>query len=408
MGEFALLEVGTVVASRYRVQAVLGRGGMGAVYRAHDPSTGRRVALKVLRADLYEREDLVRRFEREARAAARIGHESIVGVQAVGHDDRLRAHYIVQECLHGVDVAACLNELGSLSPESAIAVALPVMDALIAAHAVGIVHRDIKPENVFLHERDDGVIVPKVIDFGIAKVADALDRIQRTATGMVFGTPWYMSPEQAEGSSGVDARTDVWSVGAMLYEMVCGTLPFGASNPNAVMAQIIFGQPTPVEHHWPAAPADLKAVIHRALERDLDKRYASMREFRDDLAACALWRGVSPAIAQVFLPRPSALDGVEYVLPAEFLDAPAEHPSAETPVCRRPIASEPAAAQVAAAPTPKPPADPARRAPWIVAGVGVALSMLCTAVFALGAAQHARRPSVDHAAYLSVAEQPRR
>ncbi|MBK6534128.1 MAG: protein kinase [Deltaproteobacteria bacterium] len=264
------------------------------MYQAEDTQTSTKVALKTLRVDLYEREDLVKRFEREARAAGRIGHPSIVGVHAVGHDDALRTRFIVQEELRGTDVAGCLNELGSLSPLSAMAVALPVMDALIAAHAAGIVHRDIKPENVFLHEMDDGTIVPKVIDFGIAKVIDELDRMERTATGMVFGTPWYMSPEQALGDSSIDARTDVWSVGAMIYEMVCGTLPFGGTNPNAVMAQIIFGRPTPLQHHWPDVPADLQEVIHKAIERDLDKRYATMREFRDALVGCALWRDVTP------------------------------------------------------------------------------------------------------------------
>ncbi|MDO9015856.1 MAG: protein kinase [Deltaproteobacteria bacterium] len=346
MGEFTMLPTGTMVSNRYRIRKVLGKGGMGAVYQAEDTQTSTKVALKTLRVDLYEREDLVKRFEREARAAARIGHPSIVGVHAVGHDDALRTRFIVQEELRGTDVAGCLNELGSLSPLSAIAVALPVMDALIAAHAAGIVHRDIKPENVFLHEMDDGTIVPKVIDFGIAKVIDVLDRMERTATGMVFGTPWYMSPEQALGDSSIDARTDVWSVGAMIYEMVCGTLPFGGTNPNAVMAQIIFGRPTPLQHHWPDVPADLQEVIHKAIERDLHKRYATMQEFHDALIGCALWRDVTPEIAQGFLPRPSSFEGISDILPAEFMDDPADRsrsrqPSRPSAEARRRRESEP-------------------------------------------------------------------
>jgi len=320
MSEFTILPTGTVVAKRYQILKVLGKGGMGAVYQAMDAQTSMLVALKTLRTDLYEREDLVKRFEREARAAARIGHPSIVGVHAVGHDDALRTRFIVQEQLRGNDVAGCLNELGSLSPLSAVAVAVPVMEALIAAHAAGIVHRDIKPENIFLHEMDDGDVVPKVIDFGIAKVLDELDRIERTATGMVFGTPWYMSPEQALGDSSIDARTDVWSVGAMIYEMLCGTLPFSGTSPNAVMAQIIFGLPTPLDQHWPDAPADLQAVIHKALERDLDKRWATMADFRDALVACTLWRDVTPELAKSFLPRPSTFEGIGDILPAEFME----------------------------------------------------------------------------------------
>ena len=331
MSEFAIMKAGTMVAHRFRVLKIFGKGGMGAVYEVEDTHTSTIVALKTLRTDLYDREDLVKRFEREARAAARIGHPNIIQVHAVGHDDALRTRFIVQEALRGMDVAGCLNELGSLSPLSALAVAVPVMDALIAAHDAGIVHRDIKPENVFLHEADDGTIVPKVIDFGIAKVIDALDRAERTATGMVFGTPWYMSPEQALGDSAIDGRTDVWSVGAMIYEMLCGTLPFGGNNPNAVMAQIIFGRPTPLQHYWVDAPEDIQTVVHKALERDLDKRYATMVAFRDALVACGLWRGVTPEISQGFLPRPSSFEGINDLLPADFKDDPHERPRSRQP-----------------------------------------------------------------------------
>jgi len=318
MDEFTKMEAGTMVAGRYRILKVLGTGGMGAVYQAEDTRASKRVALKTLRPDRYDREDLVTRFEREAWAEARIGHPNIVAVHALGHDDALRTRFIVEEELRGADVAGCLDELGCLSPLSAIAIALPVMDALIAAHAAGVIHRDIKPENVFLHEMDDGTVVPKVIDFGIAKLTDTLSHKRSTETGMVFGTPWYMSPEQAVGDSAIDARTDVWSVGAMLYELVCGAPPFGGSNPNAVMAQVIYGRPTPLQHHWPDVPADLQAVIHKALERDREKRHATMREFRDALAAHSLWRDVTPEIAQSLLPRPSSFVGISEILPAEF------------------------------------------------------------------------------------------
>jgi serine/threonine protein kinase len=332
MSEHDRFAPGTVILERYRVVTLIGSGGMGAVYEAEDLHDGRIVALKTLREDLYERDDLVERFEREARAVARIGHPNIVGVYAVGNDRTLRARFIVLERLRGADVATCLNDLGSLSPQSALAIALPVMDALIAAHAAGIVHRDIKPENVFLHEAPDGEVVPKLIDFGIAKVLDAFDRAARTAAGMVFGTPWYMSPEQALGDTSIDGRTDVWSVGAMIYEMLCGTLPFGASNPNTVMAQIIYGRPTPLREHEPDVPEDLHAVVHTALERDLDRRYPSMTAFRDALAACALWEGVTPAVARSLIPRPSALGEDEFVLPPDFeLEAPADEGAPERP-----------------------------------------------------------------------------
>ncbi len=343
MGELALLAEGTVVARRYRVCGVLGQGGMGAVYRVEDAETGEAVALKTLREDLYDREDLVKRFEREAQAASRIGHPNIVGIHGFGNDERLRTRFIVQELLRGTDISGCLNELGSLSSLSTIAVALPVMDALVAAHAVGIIHRDIKPENVFLHETDEGIVVPKAIDFGIAKVIDALDRSERTATGMVFGTPWYMSPEQALGDSSIDARTDIWSVGTMLYEMLCGTLPFSGSNPNAVMAQIIYGRPTPLREHLPDVAADLEAVVHRALERELSKRYRTMAEFRDALAGCEIWKDVTPELSLGFMPRPSAFEGISDILPDEFLNDAEEKLGARRSrqASRRGVVSEP-------------------------------------------------------------------
>ncbi len=425
MGEMVLLKSGTLVASRYRVREVLGRGGMGAVYRADDTRTGHVVALKALREDMYEREDLVKRFEREARAAARIGHEGIIAVRAVGHDGARRTRFIVHEYLRGADVAGCLGELRCLPVRAAIAITLRVMDALIAAHAAGIVHRDIKPENVFLHELDDGRVVPKVIDFGIAKVSDELDRMERAATGTVVGTPWYMSPEQAQGSSLVDARTDVWSVGAMLYEMVCGSPPFAGSDPDAVMAQIIFGRPTPLRHHGPTVPTDLQEVIHRALEHDLDRRYATMAEFRAALVRCQLWSDVTPADAQSFLPRPSSFDTLadesatqpepdlldralvepEPVTPpsAPLPEAPPELsfpssrpgrsiPSADALTMRglhdRPAGHTPPSGDTSPAPTPR------RRK--VHPGVGVALTMLFGAVLVAGVTHWIHRPLLDH------------
>jgi serine/threonine protein kinase len=379
-----MLQTGTRVAGRYEIEAVLGQGGMGAVYRARDTATGERVALKTLHEGFYERDDLVNRFEREARAAASVGHPSIVGMRAAGTDRALRLRFIVQEFLRGADVAGCLNELGCVSPLSALAIALPVMDALVAAHAAGIVHRDVKPENMFLHETDDGCVVPKLIDFGIAKIVEDLDRAARTATGLVFGTPWYMSPEQALGDSAIDARTDVWSMGVTLYEMLCGTLPFGANNPNAVMAQIIYGSPAPLRQRWTGAPTDLEAILHKALQRDLGQRYATMVEFRDALAACDLWRGVTPEIAQSLRPRPSAFEGILDILPMEFRDEPgavayrAEPALSAAPVSAAPAHRfEPIAGQrpPRRTPEPCPPVIVERQSPGL-SGLGSALARM--------------------------------
>ncbi len=322
VGRDEVAEGRTRVADRYEVEKVLGKGGMGAVYQARDTVTGTLVALKTLRADLYERDDLVKRFEREARAAASVGHASIVGVRAVGTDPALRLRFIVQEYLRGADVAGCLNELGSLSPLSAFAIALPVMDALAAAHAAGIVHRDIKPENIFLHETDDGCVVPKLIDFGIAKVVDARATGPRAPPrAWCSGRPGTCPPSRPSATPPSTRARTCGASGAMFYEMLCGTLPFAASTPNAVMAQIIYGSPAPLRKHLPGAPADLEAVLHKALQRDLGQRYATMADFRDALAACDLWRGVTPEIASSLRPRPSAFEGICDILPMEFGEA---------------------------------------------------------------------------------------
>ncbi|MDO9019752.1 MAG: serine/threonine-protein kinase, partial [Myxococcales bacterium] len=300
----------------------IGVGGMGEVYRAYDTVRERVVAVKLLRADMAADPNFQHRFRRESRMAARLQHPHVIPVHDFGDIDGVL--YIDMRLVEGVSLKDELRVNGALPPARTVSIIGQVAAALDAAHTSGLVHRDIKPENVFLHETEGGDVVPKVIDFGIAKVIDVLDRAERTATGMVFGTPWYMSPEQALGDSTIDARTDVWSVGAMCYEMVCGTLPFGGTNPNAVMAQIIFGRPTPLRQNAPDVPGDLAEVIHKALERDLDKRYASMAEFRDALAGCKLWRDVTPEIAKGFLPRPSSFEGIGDLLPAEFKDDPVE------------------------------------------------------------------------------------
>jgi len=388
-----LPKVGSTIAGKYTLERILGRGGMAVVYEATHIKLRQTVAIKLLLPAMCDLPDTVKRFEREARAAARIGHEGIVAVRAIGHDDAQRTRFIVHEYLRGSDVAGCLGELRCLPVRAAIAITVRVMDALIAAHAAGIVHRDIKPENVFLHERDDGRVVPKVIDFGVAKVSDELDRMERAATGTVVGTPWYMSPEQAQGSSLVDARTDVWSVGAMLYEMVCGTPPFAGTDPDAVMAQIIFGRPTPLRHHRPSVPVDLQVVIHRAMEHDLDRRYATMAEFRASLMGCQLWCDVTPADAQALLPRPSSFDALvdesALVAPDEPLS---DHHATEPEPVAVPSAAPPEAPPELLLPIA---AAPPRRAPRRrrgLPGLGVALTVLCGAALAVGVMHWIQRP----------------
>ncbi|MDO9018976.1 MAG: serine/threonine-protein kinase, partial [Myxococcales bacterium] len=266
MGDFAMLTANTLVAHHYRILKTLGKGGMGAVYEAEDTQTSSTVALKTLRTDLYEREDLVKRFEREARAAARIGHPNIIEVYAVGHDDALRTRFIVQEVLRGTDVAGCLNELGNLSPLTAIAIALPVMDALVAAHAEGIVHRDIKPDN--LHLDAQGAL--RVLDLGVAASdGEAFGEINNP------GTPTYMAPELFTGATASES-SDLFALGVTLYELLTRRYPYGEVEP---FQRPRFGDPLPPTRFRPETPEWLEAALLKAVARTPDARFETAEEF---------------------------------------------------------------------------------------------------------------------------------
>jgi serine/threonine-protein kinase len=198
---------------------------MGDVYRAEHQLAGRTVAMKLLRRELAEDEDLTRRFFQEAQAANRIRHPNIVDVLDAGFSEH--GPYVAMECLEGTSVSTALARVGRFETEGAVAVVLPVLSALDAAHKAGIVHRDMKPENVFLALRT-GEVQVKILDFGIAKVESTSlgGSSPRTSTGVVFGTPDYLSPEQATGETQIDGRSDVFSVGIVLFELLTGRRPF--------------------------------------------------------------------------------------------------------------------------------------------------------------------------------------
>ncbi len=276
--------VGALLGGKYRVRKVLGEGGVGVVYEAENSWTGRRVALKVLRPEFAAKREVVRRFKREAQAATQIDHPNIVDVLDMGED---RAHgtlYIVQELLTGTDLRCWLDHRGVLPPSEAVEILTPVMGALVAAHRRGIIHRDIKPENIFLVRGSGGRVLPKLIDFGISKIIDATSPGPKTTSiGTAVGTPNYMSPEQARGDTALDGRSDVWSVGAVLYEMLCGRAPFEAPTHTLLLLRIVTERPTPLDSVNPSVPAHLVAIVHRALEPDPSERYPSMRALLADL-----------------------------------------------------------------------------------------------------------------------------
>jgi eukaryotic-like serine/threonine-protein kinase len=259
---------------RYRVEQELGRGGMAKVYRGQDTVLGRTVAIKILAPQFADDQDFVHRFRREAQAAARISNQHLVSVFDTGSDDGV--HFIVMEYVDGRTLADLIAGGGRIMPDRAIEVAIDVCRALEAAHAQGVIHRDIKPGNIMLDE--NGQV--KVTDFGIARVTTNADTIAQTAA--VLGTASYLSPEQAQGQP-VDGRSDLYSLGCVLYEMVTGRPPFLGDSPVAVASKHVLEQPTPPSRLNPDVTPDLDAVILRALAKNPANRYQTAEEFREDL-----------------------------------------------------------------------------------------------------------------------------
>jgi serine/threonine protein kinase len=260
---------GRIVAERYRVQKLLGEGGMGAVYRAEHIHMRKIVALKVLHPEMCSVTEVVARFEREAVAAGRIEHPNVATATDFG---RLEdgSFFLVLEYAAGRDLRALINAIGALDPVRCVHIARQVAEALGAAHALSIVHRDLKPDNVMLVERDGDPDFVKVLDFGIAKVTfgDLADQPALTRTGAVFGTPDYMSPEQALGQP-VDHRSDLYALGILMFEMLTGTTPFEHDDPTMVLAHQITAPPPPLPEH---VPAPLASLVMSLLAKDVQQR----------------------------------------------------------------------------------------------------------------------------------------
>jgi serine/threonine-protein kinase len=296
---------GDVLAGKYRIEGLVGRGGMGAVFAATDLVLGRRVAVKMLLAEGLDRPGALPRFFNEARAAAQIDSEHAVRVLDVGAaEDGLP--FIVLEYLEGVDLAHLARQRW-LDPVEAVDYVLQALDALGQAHARGIVHRDLKPANLFLVRRADGGGGRgqiKVLDFGISKVTAApFAQAGITASTAILGSPAYMSPEQLRSAKRVDARSDIWSVGVILYELLAGRMPFVGEEIGAIFAAILEQTPEPVRSHQPSVAAGLDAVVMRCLARDPSQRFQSVSAL-----ATALVPFASPAAAAAAAPMLATLD----------------------------------------------------------------------------------------------------
>ena len=277
----------------YQITGKLGEGGMGTVYAGVHPLIGKQVAIKVLNAGLSDEEDMVARFVQEARSVNQIGHRNIVDIFAFGQLPSGR-HYFVMELLRGRSLASRLAD-GALPYAEAFAILVEVCDALFAAHAEGIVHRDLKPDNIFLAESKSGERTVKLLDFGIAKLLHSDETAQaQTRTGQPIGTPLFMSPEQCLGRD-VDARTDIYALGVILFEVVTGKLPFpGPSYIETVNGHL--SQPPPKPGELAEVPRALEALILRCLEKDPARRPQTARELSIALQAVARAMGTEPGL----------------------------------------------------------------------------------------------------------------
>ncbi|MDB4977813.1 MAG: protein kinase [Myxococcaceae bacterium] len=276
------LPAGTVVAGKYVVERTLGRGGMGAVYVVSHASTGKRLAMKCLLAELIYNADLVGRFLREAQVMGRLQHRHVVDVFDVGRDGDVL--YIVMELLEGKPLSELLHD-SSITLEEALVILLRAMEGVAAAHSQGVIHRDLKPDNIYVCVGASGRLDdPRVLDFGISKLEEAAGD-SLTSTGMALGTPYYMSIEQLKGQRDLDARVDVYALGVILYEAIAGEPPFVAETVSALAIKVITTEPVHLSVLRPDLPPGLADVVMKALSRDREDRQRSVRALIEALRA---------------------------------------------------------------------------------------------------------------------------
>jgi len=271
--------IGTVLGGKYRIEKLLGQGGMGSVYLAVNTAIGKRVALKVLlHAQGKVMPAAMERFRREAFTAAAIESDHVASVLDAGEDASSGVAYLVMELLQGEDLGHVLERTGALPAQTVARIVAQVAAGLRDAHGAGIVHRDLKPSNIFLVRRPDGAVVVKLVDFGIARSLSEQETPaskQVTKAGIALGTPPYMSPEQLAASPTLDFRTDLWSLGVVMFQMLCGTNPFEGWDHPQTLARICF-MPPPLLHDYAAwcAPEDV-AIVRGAMKQDPAERYAN-------------------------------------------------------------------------------------------------------------------------------------
>ena len=290
----------------YTIEKLLGAGGMGEVYLAHDSKLDRKVAIKLLPAEFGTDDERLKRFGLEARAISALNHPNIVTIYDVGNIDGI--NYIATEFVEGTTLRQVISA-DSSSLKEILSITIQVCEALSAAHGAGIIHRDIKPENIMV--RPDGYV--KILDFGLVKLSEAAleneTDTSKTAKGVIIGTPAYMSPEQVTGAA-VDQRTDLWSLGVVLYEMLTGRNPFKGENRHTTLKSILSTNPEPVTSMGNSLPAGLDQIIAKALEKDPDMGYqtasdfrAGLKRMRREIDSSASWSGTTGPYSKSKTPR---------------------------------------------------------------------------------------------------------
>jgi eukaryotic-like serine/threonine-protein kinase len=358
---------GRVIARKYRLESLLGEGGMGAVWRAFNLQLEVPVALKLLRSDLAST-DLGERLRVEARAAAKLVHPSIVRVFDIGESESGEP-FIVMELLSGESLSELLLR-GSLPAVSAVQLLLPIAEALSLAHSRGVVHRDLKPDNIFL-ANEGSVLQPKLLDFGIAKVTGGAvaGGPTLTQTGTLIGSPDYMSPEQAYAQPDVDERADVWAFSVVLYEMLAGFTPFRGESVASVLRSVVQDQPRALEQVALVEPA-LAAIVRRGLAKDRDARPASIFELGRELALWLFSQGASEDVTGASLEAKwlgRATDNAPFASGLSSPRAHHEHATLVSVVHPSPrITNEPTALRLQ---------PPRRFLPWAVAGLVAAAAV---------------------------------
>jgi len=361
-----------MLAEKYRVERVLGAGGMGIVVAARHVELNVLVAIKFLLPHVLSNQQAVTRFAREARAAVRIKSEHVARVSDVGTLES-GAPYMVMEYLEGTDLASYLRSRTRLSPDKAVHFVLQACQAIAEAHQLGIVHRDLKPANLFLTRAADGSDVVKVLDFGISKNIDpnqSHGTASMTTAAGALGSPTYMSPEQLTEAGEVDERTDIWALGVILYEFLVGTPPFRAENlPKLFLAILHQKTPSP-QPLRPDLPAQLVSTIMRCLEKDRSKRFANVDEFAASLI------DVAPARARLSIERIARLTVAGGVPSRSSSHMRSSSPANASGAAARPRPDMLSSADGWGAPAtvPADPAPPRRR--WMIAGTAAALVLV--------------------------------